>query len=168
MRRGRIERRLVYYLVAIGAIVLLVRSVLFQKSPSFELASSHALSPPLWATSVGMIDLNGGRTLIVAPMKESHTLYDKQTALPPFSVVESASVACGGMVYLFGGYDPSYTTVRSLVQVFNPVRNEFEQRTIPMPAGMAQTHQGIACSATEALIYIVSGQLGKGCTESTR
>lgn len=88
----------------------------------------------------------------------------KMTATPPFVVQEATSISCGhGIFVVVGGYDPSYTLVRRKLQIFRQGRGWI---SVDLPKGVAETHHGATC-VNSRFVYILSGQLGPGCSAST-
>jgi FAD/FMN-containing dehydrogenase len=94
---------------------------------------------------------------------------------PPEKVVEQASLQIdvdngdGGrrepLMIFVGGYVNNYNGASRSIQFFNISSQRWmPERRLEIPPGIADTHQGVAFDADTRLLYIVSGQIGGGCS----
>jgi len=84
----------------------------------------------------------------------------------PTEFCESSKAVYHDLVYVIGGFLCDFNRVTSAIQMLNTTSEKW--RTVAhLPPTAAKTHHGAAVSRDGTWLYLVSGQMGPGCTPGT-
>lgn len=105
----------------------------------------------------------------VGEWKQMHFDVDSEASQMPSEFCESSAARLDDLVIVAGGFLCDFNRVTDAVQLLNTSSGEW--KTIAtLPVSAAKTHQGAAMhrpSANITWLYLVSGQIGPGCTVGT-
>ncbi|KAJ8613504.1 hypothetical protein CTAYLR_002179 [Chrysophaeum taylorii] len=90
----------------------------------------------------------------------------------PGEFCESSAARIEDLVFIAGGFLCDFNRVTRAVQLFNASSGEWTPELTTLPETAATTHQGAAAARarnnpTTIWLYLVSGQIGPGCTVGT-
>ncbi|KAJ1460424.1 hypothetical protein M885DRAFT_8438 [Pelagophyceae sp. CCMP2097] len=131
---------------------------------------------PTGRSGLRRLDVSGPRRVLLK-IGEWHELPPKPTEFAiggmgwkrfPDEFCESSAARIGDAVYVIGGFLCDFNHVTDKVQILNRTTGEW-RTAARLPETAAKTHQGAAAQtvAEATWLYLVSGQLGPGCTLGT-
>ncbi|CAH0376270.1 unnamed protein product [Pelagomonas calceolata] len=88
------------------------------------------------------------------------------SASRPYEFCESSKATYKDLIYVVGGFLCDFNRVTDKIQMLNTTSGVWKTVAY-LPATAAKTHHGAAVSRDGTWLYLVSGQLGPGCTLGT-
>ena len=88
------------------------------------------------------------------------------SASRPYEFCESSKATYKDLIYVVGGFLCDFNRVTDKIQMLNTTSGVWKTVAY-LPATAAKTHHGAAVSKDGTWLYLVSGQLGPGCTLGT-
>jgi hypothetical protein len=89
---------------------------------------------------------------------------------PPVTTYEGYSLQLDDELFvMIGGYYNKYNSVYRGIQFFNITSQKWlADKSFDLPEGVAETHAGSVFDPDTRMLYIISGQVGAGCSSATR